>query len=153
MHGKLFVDEMRMPPWASNSYDLTRTMRTELESQYVRDNIHQWIDLIFGVDQKNPNKYNLFFPIVYPDYHTNNRVAILAKDEHPDDRIEMQKNMIMNMSEMFIMPPRLFSANLKQIITKKQKKQETNQQKQNMIMKNDLMGGFGDDKLAAATSM
>ena len=40
MHGKLFVDEMRMPPWASNSYDLTRTMRTELESQYVRDNIH-----------------------------------------------------------------------------------------------------------------
>ena len=65
----------------------------------------------------------------------------------------MQKNMIMNMSEMFIMPPRLFSANLKQIITKKQKKQETNQQKQNMIMRNDLMGGFGDDKLAAATSM
>ena len=109
--------------------------------------------MIFGVDQKNPNKYNLFFPIVYPDYHTNNRVAILAKDEHPDDRIEMQKNMIMNMSEMFIMPPRLFSANLKQIITKKQKKQETNQQKQNMIMRNDLMGGFGDDKLAAATSM
>ena len=48
--GKLFVAHMRMPPYAANGFDLARILRDELESNYVRDNIHKWIDLIFGVD-------------------------------------------------------------------------------------------------------
>ena len=47
---KMMVDSMRMPPWAANSYDLARIMRNELESKHVRDNLHKWIDLIFGND-------------------------------------------------------------------------------------------------------
>ena len=50
LEGNLFVDQMVMPPYAMNSYDLTRILREELESKYVRENIHKWIDLIFGVD-------------------------------------------------------------------------------------------------------
>ena len=48
--GKLFVDHMKMPPYAANAFDLTRILREELETKHVRENIHKWIDLIFGVD-------------------------------------------------------------------------------------------------------
>jgi hypothetical protein len=50
LEGNLFVDQLVMPPYAMNSYDLARILREELESKYVRENIHKWIDLIFGVD-------------------------------------------------------------------------------------------------------
>ena len=49
------------------------------------------------------------------------------------------------MSEMFIMPPRLFSAPLKQIITTKQKKQDASLVKQSLNEKQSsaLLGGLG----------
>lgn len=75
---------MKMPPYAANSYDLTRILREELETKYVRENINKWIDLMFGVDQKNALKYNLFFPAAYPDYHKDNKIEKLFENE-PDN--------------------------------------------------------------------
>jgi len=102
-----------MPPYAMNSFDLARILREELETKHVRDNIHKWIDLIFGVDQKNPEKFNLFFPAAYPEYHKDNRIERLFDDEEEEENPhEMIKNMISNMNEMCVMPPKLFSTSL-----------------------------------------
>ena len=107
-----------------NSFDLARILREELETKHVRDNIHKWIDLIFGVDQKNPDKFNLFFPAAYPDYHCNNRIEKMMDDED-DSSLEIQKNLISNMSEMCIMPPCLFKSNVDQLIQKSRRKMES----------------------------
>lgn len=42
------LDDVRLPPWASNADEFVRKHREALECDYVSDNIHLWIDLIFG---------------------------------------------------------------------------------------------------------
>ena len=116
---------MKMPPYAANSFDLARILREELETKHVRDNIHKWIDLIFGVDQKNPDKFNLFFPAAYPDYHKDNRIERML-DGIEEDKLLCMKNIISNMSEMYIIPPRLFQISLEQIIQKSRRKMDSN---------------------------
>lgn len=117
-----------MPPYAMNSYDLTRILREELESKYVRENIHKWIDLIFGVDQKSSEKHTIFFAAAYPDYHKNNSIERIFDDEATTEyeKREDIKKMIQNMNEMCVIPPKLFSSSLDQIIQKSRKKIESN---------------------------
>ena len=43
---------MDLPAWAIDSYDFLRKMKLCLESSYVSENLHLWIDLIFGCKQK-----------------------------------------------------------------------------------------------------
>ena len=74
-----------MPPYAMNAFDMARIFREELESKYVIENIHKWIDLIFGVDQKSPEKFNLFFPAAYPEFHKNNKLDRYFEDEDATD--------------------------------------------------------------------
>ena len=120
-------------------------MREELETKHVRENIHKWIDLIFGVDQKNPDKYNLFFPAAYPDYHTQNRIERMIEEDEDCDR-EIQKNLISNMSEMCIMPPKLFKEGLDQLIQKSRRKIDSQSSRivANQKLYLNEMGGGGD---------
>lgn len=69
--GKVGISNVVLPPWAKNSPDLfIKKHREALESQYVSDHLHEWIDLIFGVNQpyESPNTlaaFNLFSPSCY----------------------------------------------------------------------------------------
>jgi hypothetical protein len=47
------VVDVALPPWARNSADeFIRINRLALESEYVSQNLHHWIDLIFGYKQR-----------------------------------------------------------------------------------------------------
>lgn len=43
------VDVVHLPKWASSPEDFLKKNREALESDYVTQNLHLWIDLIFGI--------------------------------------------------------------------------------------------------------
>eukprot|EP00111_Clytia_hemisphaerica_P022278 TCONS_00065481-protein len=49
------VNDVALPPWAKNAYDFIDIHRRALESEYVSENLHSWIDLIFGYKQRGKN--------------------------------------------------------------------------------------------------
>ncbi|CAJ0953319.1 unnamed protein product [Ranitomeya imitator] len=83
--GKL-VDDVDIPPWASDVDDFLRKNREALESQYVSDHLHQWIDLIFGCKQRGSEAVtanNVFHPVTYEGE------IDLKSIEDPDHKIAM----------------------------------------------------------------
>lgn len=43
------LGDVVLPPWAHNSPDeFIRMQREALESDYVSEHLHEWVDLIFG---------------------------------------------------------------------------------------------------------
>ena len=63
------IDNVKLPPWANGSaYEFVRIHRLALESEYVSQNLHHWIDLIFGCKQRGPEAeaaHNLFHYLSY----------------------------------------------------------------------------------------
>jgi Beige/BEACH domain/WD domain, G-beta repeat len=63
------VDDVGLPPWAKNSaHEFVRIQRLALEEEYVSQNLHHWIDLIFGYKQRGPeaeSAHNLFHHLSY----------------------------------------------------------------------------------------
>jgi len=63
------VDEVGLPPWAKGSaYEFVRINRLALESEFVSQNLHHWIDLIFGFKQRGPEAeaaHNIFHHLSY----------------------------------------------------------------------------------------
>lgn len=64
----LKVGDVELPPWAKDARHLTQKLRDALESDIVSDNLHSWIDLIFGNKQQgeearkaNNRKYRLIW--------------------------------------------------------------------------------------------
>jgi Beige/BEACH domain/WD domain, G-beta repeat len=66
--GKVLGD-VSLPPWAKGSaFEFVRINRLALESDYVSDNLHEWVDLIFGYKQRGPqalSSHNLFHHLSY----------------------------------------------------------------------------------------
>lgn len=65
----VIVDDVVLPPWAKgDSHEFIRLHRAALESKYVSDNLHSWIDLIFGYKQRGEAaaaSMNLFIHLTY----------------------------------------------------------------------------------------
>ena len=63
------LDDVVLPPWAKNDpREFIRLHRAALESDYVSQHLHEWIDLIFGYKQQGPaavESINLFHPLFY----------------------------------------------------------------------------------------
>jgi WD40 repeat protein len=65
------VSDVILPPWAKGdsktqrTFEFVRLNRKALESEYVSMNLHHWIDLIFGENQRSFEKFNVFYPLTY----------------------------------------------------------------------------------------
>uniref|UniRef100_A0A1B6CKQ1 WD repeat-containing protein 55 homolog n=1 Tax=Clastoptera arizonana TaxID=38151 RepID=A0A1B6CKQ1_9HEMI len=67
-HDGIKVNDVALPPWASDSKSFVSQMREALESDYVSSNLHNWIDLIFGYKQTGvaaEKNDNVFFYLCY----------------------------------------------------------------------------------------
>ncbi|XP_071448307.1 protein FAN-like [Hetaerina americana] len=62
------VADVELPGWARDSKDFVRKMRNALESDYVSNHLHTWIDLIFGYKQHGEEAVkadNVFYHLCY----------------------------------------------------------------------------------------
>ncbi|XP_068236758.1 protein FAN-like [Palaemon carinicauda] len=62
------VGNVELPPWADGPQGVLKKMREALESDYVSNNLHHWIDLIFGYKQNGEEAEkadNLFYYLCY----------------------------------------------------------------------------------------
>ena len=82
------VQGVALPVWAANSeFNFIRLHRRALESRYISQNVHQWIDLIFGYKQqghKAKESYNLFYPLTYEQNYLQ-----IMEDTHPMSQVAM----------------------------------------------------------------
>eukprot|EP01038_Epipyxis_sp_PR26KG_P005336 gene5336-7405_t len=71
------IDDVELPLWAKSAEDFVRINREALESDYVTEHLHEWIDLIFGYKQRGPDAveaHNVFYYLTY--YGSVNRYMI-----------------------------------------------------------------------------
>ncbi|ORY69241.1 beach-domain-containing protein [Neocallimastix californiae] len=62
------IDDVILPPWAKTPEEFIRIQRKALESEYVSNNLHNWIDLIWGYKQRGEEAvkaYNVFYYLTY----------------------------------------------------------------------------------------
>ena len=65
------VSNVELPAWAKSPYDFIRQHRKALESLYISDNLHNWIDLVFGYKQWGEAAVaanNVFFCFTYEQH-------------------------------------------------------------------------------------
>lgn len=69
LHSGEKIDNAVLPPWANGSpHVFVAKMREALESDYVSQHLHEWIDLIFGFKQTGEaaaDSMNLFYYLTY----------------------------------------------------------------------------------------
>ena len=67
-HTGEIVNDVILPPWAKSPEDFIIQNREALESDYVSENLHKWIDLIFGHRQRGDGaieSLNIFYYLTY----------------------------------------------------------------------------------------
>lgn len=77
------VNNVALPLWAKGSPEaFVKTLREALESEHVSNNLHHWIDLIFGYKQRGAEAVkanNLFFHLCYEGAIDLENINELAK--------------------------------------------------------------------------
>ncbi|XP_037907722.1 neurobeachin-like protein 1 isoform X2 [Hermetia illucens] len=89
------VDDVILPPWASSPEEFIEIHRRALESEYVSQNLHHWIDLIFGYKQKGPKAVGALNVFYYCSYEG---AVDLDKIKNPVER-EAVEGMINNFGQ------------------------------------------------------
>lgn len=62
------LGDVELPPWAKSPKDFIKKMSAALESDYVSERLHDWIDLIFGYKQQGAAAVaadNLYYYLTY----------------------------------------------------------------------------------------
>ncbi|CAN0449210.1 unnamed protein product, partial [Laminaria digitata] len=62
------VNDVQLPPWANGPADFILKHRAALESDHVSQNLHHWVDLIFGYKQRGlaaKEAHNVFYYLTY----------------------------------------------------------------------------------------
>ncbi|CAH0364040.1 unnamed protein product [Pelagomonas calceolata] len=65
------LHDVTLPPWCASPADFVKRHREALESDYVSQRIHLWIDLIFGRKQRSIEDDNVFHPLTYEGIDLN----------------------------------------------------------------------------------
>lgn len=76
------AEHVVLPPWAKSPDDFVATMRRALESDYVSEHLHEWIDLIFGYKQRGQEALNAHNVFHYMSYE-----GMVNLDEITDPRV------------------------------------------------------------------
>ncbi|KAM6971756.1 protein FAN isoform 2-T2 [Tautogolabrus adspersus] len=104
------VGDVVLPPWASDSADFLQKHRTALESHFVSEHLHEWIDLVFGFKQRGSEAvaaHNVFHPLTYEGGIDCDSI------QDPDQRIAMLTQIL----EFGQTPKQLFTSPHPQRIT------------------------------------
>ena len=68
--GGVEVGDVLLPPWAKSPEDFVAQHRAALESEYVSQRLHLWIDLVFGPASRGARaveSLNVFYCVTYPE--------------------------------------------------------------------------------------
>ncbi|XP_055846151.1 neurobeachin-like protein 1 isoform X1 [Episyrphus balteatus] len=90
------VDDVILPPWATTPEEFIAIHRRALESEYVSQNLHHWIDLIFGYKQKGAKAAEALNVFYYCSYEG---AVDLDKIANPVER-EAVEGMINNFGQV-----------------------------------------------------
>ncbi|XP_011184852.2 neurobeachin-like protein 1 isoform X2 [Zeugodacus cucurbitae] len=90
------VDDVILPTWANTPEEFIAIHRRALESEYVSQNLHHWIDLIFGYKQKGPKAVEALNVFYYCSYEG---AVDLDKITNPVER-EAVEGMINNFGQV-----------------------------------------------------
>ncbi|KOC66673.1 Protein FAN, partial [Habropoda laboriosa] len=67
-HDGTKIGDVQLPPWANGPTHFVQVLRNALENDFVSQNLHHWIDLIFGYKQRGieaEKANNVFFHLCY----------------------------------------------------------------------------------------
>jgi hypothetical protein len=70
------ANDVVLPPWAKSPMEFVYLHRKALESDFVSDHLHHWIDLIWGVNQRNPDAYNVYAWHLYKRVWKDNPTSV-----------------------------------------------------------------------------